>query len=301
MHQQAQESDIIIVNHHLFFADLAVKDDELGGIIPDYDAVIFDEAHDIEDVAGQYFGVVDFELPVRGTDARHRRGLARRKEFGSRRARPHPDHAGRSRRSISSVCSGAPKAAPGSASHEAFLEQHDDAYRDVLRALELVALQLELLQAAPEEAIPLVHRAREIARRLRILDGERATARYVYWIERRGRGSFLQATPIDVSQLLDEKLVRHDRHGGADLRHAGRGRRFRIHESAAGPAQRAHAGGPEPFRLPEAGAALCAADICPIRATRRSPRRPRDEIIEHPDATAGAARSCCSPAISRCA
>ena len=57
MHQKAQESDIIIVNHHLFFADLAVKGDERGAIIPDYGAVIFDEAHDVEDVAGQYFGV----------------------------------------------------------------------------------------------------------------------------------------------------------------------------------------------------------------------------------------------------
>src|SRR6266850_4337621 len=58
MHQRALESDIIIVNHHLFFADLALKDDELGGgILPEYHAVVFDEAHEMEDVAGQYFGV----------------------------------------------------------------------------------------------------------------------------------------------------------------------------------------------------------------------------------------------------
>ena len=57
MHQRAHESDIIIVNHHLFFADLAIKEDDFGGILPDYQAVVFDEAHEIEDVAGQYFGV----------------------------------------------------------------------------------------------------------------------------------------------------------------------------------------------------------------------------------------------------
>ena len=56
MHQRAHESDIIIVNHHLFFADLAVKDEDFGGIIPEYAAVVFDEAHEIEDVAGKYFG-----------------------------------------------------------------------------------------------------------------------------------------------------------------------------------------------------------------------------------------------------
>ncbi len=58
MHQKALESDLIIVNHHLFFADLAVKgDSDAAGIIPEYGAVIFDEAHEVEEVAGQYFGV----------------------------------------------------------------------------------------------------------------------------------------------------------------------------------------------------------------------------------------------------
>src|SRR5215471_10940363 len=58
MHQRALESDIIIVNHHLFFADLSLRDANYeGGILPEYHAVVFDEAHEIEDVAGQYFGV----------------------------------------------------------------------------------------------------------------------------------------------------------------------------------------------------------------------------------------------------
>ena len=84
-------------------------------------------------------------------------------------------------------------------------KKNDEPYRDVLHALELVALQLELLKAAPEEAMPLVARAREIARRLEFWM-ESGDRRFVYWIERRGRGTFLQATPIDVSQILDEKL-----------------------------------------------------------------------------------------------
>ena len=56
MHQRAAEADIVIVNHHLFFADLALRQDDFGSILPEYDAVIFDEAHEIEDVAGDYFG-----------------------------------------------------------------------------------------------------------------------------------------------------------------------------------------------------------------------------------------------------
>ena len=56
MHQRAQEADLIIVNHHLFFADLAIRQDDFGSILPEYSAVVFDEAHEIEDVASDYFG-----------------------------------------------------------------------------------------------------------------------------------------------------------------------------------------------------------------------------------------------------
>ena len=106
---------------------------------------------------------------------------------------------------------GASEGRTGFRSHEAFLEENDEPYRDVLHALELVALQLDLLKAAPEEALPLVARARDIARRLEFWM-ESGDRRFVYWIERRGRGTFLQATPIDVSQLLDEKSVRCHRY-----------------------------------------------------------------------------------------
>src|SRR5439155_16121132 len=61
MRRRALESDIIIVNHHLFFGDLAIKQQADGapdaGILPDAGAVIFDEAHELEDVAGSYFGI----------------------------------------------------------------------------------------------------------------------------------------------------------------------------------------------------------------------------------------------------
>src|SRR5579872_6705388 len=56
MHRRAADADLIIVNHHLFFADLALRHDDFGSILPEYSAVIFDEAHEIEDVASDYFG-----------------------------------------------------------------------------------------------------------------------------------------------------------------------------------------------------------------------------------------------------
>src|ERR1700758_544408 len=56
MHRRAADADLIIVNHHLFFADLALRQDDFGSVLPEYSAVVFDEAHEIEDVASDYFG-----------------------------------------------------------------------------------------------------------------------------------------------------------------------------------------------------------------------------------------------------
>src|SRR5918996_283955 len=56
MRNRAQEADIIVVNHHLFFADLNLRNGNYGSVLPDYTAVILDEAHLIEEVASEYFG-----------------------------------------------------------------------------------------------------------------------------------------------------------------------------------------------------------------------------------------------------
>jgi len=57
MRRQAEAAQIVIVNHHLFFADLALRGPHPGRVLPDYDAVLFDEAHQIEDTAALFFGV----------------------------------------------------------------------------------------------------------------------------------------------------------------------------------------------------------------------------------------------------
>src|ERR671917_1999401 len=56
MRNRAQEADIVVVNHHLFFADLSLRSGAYGSVLPDYTAVILDEAHLVEEVASEYFG-----------------------------------------------------------------------------------------------------------------------------------------------------------------------------------------------------------------------------------------------------
>src|SRR5215470_7838803 len=72
MRQKAMEADIVVVNHHLFFADLAIRKSDVTAILPDYSAVIFDEAHDLEDIATEYFGfhVSNYRLTEFVHDAR---------------------------------------------------------------------------------------------------------------------------------------------------------------------------------------------------------------------------------------
>ena len=201
---QAFDSDIVIVNHHLFFADLAVKENDVSaGILPDYAAVIFDEAHELEDVAGQYFGVSISSLQVDDL-RRDILATARRKDFLSTQL-DHIlitliDHSDRffalfpqqdGRTSFTQ--------------HQAFLRQYGEFYSHFTGALELLATQLKLVRDAPDEVMPLHRRAEEMIARLRFWM-ESGDETYVYWIERRGRGCYLQATPIDVSNLLRDRL-----------------------------------------------------------------------------------------------
>ncbi len=202
MHQRAFESDIIIVNHHLFFADLALKNDEFGGIIPGYAAAILDEAHDIEDVAGQYFGIsvsnYQFQELQRDIGA-----VARKKKFGSQELDRILIAVGDAAMRFF-LLFGTTEGRVGFREHQAFAEQYEEQYTNVLRGLELIGAHLQLIKDA-EEVLPLLRRTGELASALSFwMAGN--DRRFVYWIERRGRGCFLQATPIDVSTVLSEKL-----------------------------------------------------------------------------------------------
>ena len=198
------ESDIVIVNHHLFFADLSLKNEEWdGGILPEYHAVVFDEAHEIEDVAGQYFGVSVSNY--RFQDLRRDISVVgRMKKFGTPELERILDRLdeltlrffglfGESERRVAFQ------------GREAFREENEEIYADMLTALELVGTHLKLMENPPEEIIPLFRRTKELSGAMKfLLEGE--DENFVFWVERRGRGCFLQATPIEVASLLSERL-----------------------------------------------------------------------------------------------
>ncbi len=205
MHQRAAESDIVIVNHHLFFADLSLKDENYeGGILPDYHAVVFDEAHEIENVAGEYFGVSVSNYRLQDL-RRDISVVARMKKFGT----PELDRVlGRLDEIAMQFFAlfGEGDRRVAFTGRDSFREDNEETYGDLLTSLDLIGSHLKLLQAPPDEVLPLYRRAMELSMGLRFIMEEEDDERYVFWMEKRGRGTYLQATPVDVSNILTEKL-----------------------------------------------------------------------------------------------
>ena len=217
MRRRAAESDVVIVNHHLFFADLAIKQ-QAGtapdaGVLPDAVAVIFDEAHELEDVASSYFGIslsnVRFEELARDLETmlRAKQALSSGLHSASQLLRE------RARMFFGAL----PMSTGGEgrmqfANRDEFLETQGDLYIALLNALHRLEGELENVRGV-EEAPGLKRRATDIREHLKFLM-EADDRNTVFWLERRsagrgreaGRNTYLQATPIDVSQLLGELL-----------------------------------------------------------------------------------------------
>jgi ATP-dependent DNA helicase DinG len=205
MHARAREADLIIVNHHLFFADLALKHDDFGSILPEYSAVVFDEAHEIEDVASDYFGrqISNYRFEELARDADQ---TLRILKLGSpallRRTQRLRE---RSRTFFDSFPPRDGRFPFSRGEREAFLEQHHEAYSGLTDALKSLETEFAALAQKPEELTRLGRRSFEIRQELSFLF-ESNEKNFVYWFERRNKGVFLAATPIDVSQILRERL-----------------------------------------------------------------------------------------------
>jgi len=203
MHARALESDLIIVNHHLFFADLALRENDFAGVLPPYNAVIFDEAHEVEEIAGNYFGRATsnyrFEELCRDAEAMLRR-QGRATTPLLRALKQLLDHTFR----FCSLFSG-PEGRFGFDNREQFLEENFDEYAALQNSLLRLDGELNSMSEKPEEVHALLRRLAELRSDLTFLLESR-DRQFVYWYERRARGLFLQATPIDVSQILAERL-----------------------------------------------------------------------------------------------
>jgi len=239
MRRRGMESDIIIVNHHLFFADLAIKLQAEGapdaGILPEAAAAIFDEAHELEDVAGNYFGISVSNLRVDDLARDVESSLQHNRMMSASLSGALGSLREKSQFFFSLLPPGEGRFA--FETRREFLEENGDEFLALNQALTRVAGELEALPQKPEEVFNFVRRAQELQVQLGFAmeSDDRNT---VFWIERRGgrrndreghgfsradkeqfgkgasapagnhrrQNVFLQATPIDVGPILRECL-----------------------------------------------------------------------------------------------
>jgi ATP-dependent DNA helicase DinG len=245
MRREAMEADVVIVNHHLFFADLALRGGDYGSVLPDYNTVIFDEAHELEDVAASYFGtsvsnyrIADLiqdanklEIKEPEQQAELVKALARLSQRSDTfwlsfrgagfddESEPSDENAEgnawRSRRTTYRRRGAASQDGryPLSASRFARADREGnlsptaagEAYIALNKAVDRLISTLGVVTDPPPDVENIARRAQSIKFDLEfIISGDQPD--FVYWCEKRGRGVFINATPIDVSGILDENL-----------------------------------------------------------------------------------------------
>ena len=227
MRQQAAASDVVIVNHHLLCADAAVRQSAFGEVIPACTHLVLDEAHQLEDVLTQYFGlsVSNYRLEDLARDAER---LAAATSPSDRKIRDEiarvvdrlRDH---SRTFFSEVAFGHRsgdrlKSEERIRATDASLGGARDAGTELTGALDSFEATFALMSppaasaasgedddGVGETAASLARRATEIRNEIRFL--LRASDQdFVYFVEFRGKGVFLRAAPIDVSNIVHEAL-----------------------------------------------------------------------------------------------
>jgi ATP-dependent DNA helicase DinG len=235
MRQRAAAADVVIVNHHLLCADAAVRQNAYGEVIPACQHAILDEAHQLEDIATQYFGfsVSTYRLEELARDAER---VAAAGLLEGRKARDEVTksidrlrvrtqaffatlasaHRSAERSRGEERVRATPSSLAAAAEACAYLTGALDIIESTFLLLRTVRPQADDADApgvgagdgdeAHEELAALIRRAGEIRTELRFLM-RASDDDYVYFVELRGRGTFLRASPIDVSAIIRDVLL----------------------------------------------------------------------------------------------
>ena len=209
MRQRAAESDLVIVNHHLLCADAAVRQSAYGEVIPSYAYAVIDEAHQLEDVATQYFGVAVSNYRLERLVGDGRRWTARDLEEDGEAAQTlHGALDEIDRRAARFFAAVRTHLAPAERTrlNADVLEPAAEPGRQLASSARALETAVQSFPNATEDLRALGRRARELADDVDLVL-EAADDRLVYFLERRGRGTFLRASPIDVSSIVRELLL----------------------------------------------------------------------------------------------
>ncbi|MFV1996803.1 MAG: ATP-dependent DNA helicase [Acidiferrobacterales bacterium] len=196
----ALDSDVLVVNHHLFFADLVLQDEGFGRLLPGVEAIIFDEAHQMPEIASVFFG--------RSVSRKQIENLARdvlaeelKEKSGVKELRLSLDKLNRSAANLRMAFGGDGVRASWEDVNDKKIHTELDKLFD---ALALVTNILEAASVAGDGLENCFRRAQELLDRLdRFRDG--GIREHVRWFETFRHGFTLSTTPLDVSQPFLER------------------------------------------------------------------------------------------------
>ncbi|GGP17517.1 ATP-dependent DNA helicase [Silvimonas iriomotensis] len=205
--KEAQEADVVVVNHHLFFADVWLRDEGAGELLPACNTVVFDEAHQLPDVASLFFGdtLTSGQLIEIARDARSE-GLVIAKDFVKL---PQAAEAlEKSVRDFRLVFKPEPARFPLHQVSE--LPGFAEALATMLDCLttlqSLLAAQAERAESL-ENAARRAHELRETLTSWQKGDDEES----VHWIDILSHGFMLHATPLNIAKVFQKQLKGHPR------------------------------------------------------------------------------------------
>jgi ATP-dependent DNA helicase DinG len=205
LRQSAAQAQIVIVNHHLFFADLMVKKGGFGEIIPRFQAVVFDEAHTIEEIATTYFGKslstnqllelvndVERELDQAGGEER-------------KRARKHLDLIKSSAERLWELFREGDER--GRLTEETMKILEGEACHELRRSLKFIHEKSGLGGADEGGRQSLAARAAELGEKLDDIFSSHDSG-WLKWYEKRRKTLVIHASPLDISESMRESLYR---------------------------------------------------------------------------------------------
>ena len=203
--REAMAADLVVVNHHLFFADMALRDSGVAELLPTVDVAVFDEAHQLVEAGVQFLGTtlatgqaIDLGRDLLAAGLQHARGLQPWAEL----------QAGveRAARELRLASAGELREVRGVLKRR--WEEAADALCEALPALAETALAAAEALAAVAEAAPdfpkLEQRARALAVLARHFEAE-AAAGFVRWVDLTAQQARLVESPLDIRDMLTEQ------------------------------------------------------------------------------------------------
>ncbi|MEX0385656.1 ATP-dependent DNA helicase [Spiribacter onubensis] len=203
--REAQEADVVVINHHLLMADWALREGGFGEVLPAADVTILDEAHQLPETAARFFGVTvssrQLQDLVRDTRLEQQREAA---DSGAL-----SEQAG-----VVERCTAELRLALGDSLRVAWVEVGPQAAQAARELAEAVDHLVEVLapQAVRGRGLENCHRrSDELRTALRTFLSDDADSSRVGWVETRGQGFALRLTPLDVAEHFEASRQRHGR------------------------------------------------------------------------------------------